>query len=167
MPHKDTAHPDLAASATCRACERLASSSPPPRDRVATTGRWQVAHAFNANLEGWCVALPTRHVESLDELDDQETEELGPLLRGVTAALRATVGCEKTYVLLLAESEGFHHVHFHVVPRGAALAPEFVGPRIFGMLNNPEKDVVATERMDELALGIRANLVAAGVARAG
>jgi len=122
-----------------------------------------VAHAFNANLEGWLVVLPRRHVLSIDEFDDVEAAELGPLLRGVTAALRAATGCEKSYVLLLAESEGFEHVHFHVVPRGKDLPVAYRGSRIFGLLGNPELDVVATARMDEIALAVRDHLARGGI----
>jgi diadenosine tetraphosphate (Ap4A) HIT family hydrolase len=147
----------------CGACERLQYPSPAPRDRVVATSRFAVAHAFNANLEGWLVVLPRRHVLSIDLLDDVEAAELGPLLRGVTAALRATTGCEKTYVLLLAESEGFQHVHFHVVPRGPDLPDAYRGPRIFGLLANPELEVIAPDRMDELALAIRGQLARAGI----
>lgn len=127
------------------------------------TSRFVVAHAFNANLEGWLVVLPRRHVLSIDEFDDVEAAELGPLLRGVTAALRATTGCEKSYVLLLAESEGFEHVHFHVVPRGTDLLVAYRGSRIFGLLGNPELDVVATVRMDQIALAVRDHLARGGI----
>jgi diadenosine tetraphosphate (Ap4A) HIT family hydrolase len=151
-------------AAACGACERLGSHDPPPRERIIVGGGWSVAHAFNANLEGWLVVLPQRHVESLDELSRDEAAGLGPLLRGLTAALRAVTGCDKTYVLLLAESEGFHHVHLHVVPRGSDLATQHTGPRIFGLLGNPDLEVVAPERMDELAIAVRAHLVDAGVA---
>lgn len=155
--------PTPTADAACAACERLGWRDPPPRDRIAVSGGWSVAHAFNANLEGWLVLLPQRHVESLDELRPDEAAALGPLLVGLTAALRATTGCQKTYVLLLAESEGFHHVHLHVVPRGSDLGAQHLGPRIFGLLGNPDLDVVTPERRDDLALAVRAHLVDAGV----
>ncbi len=127
------------------------------------TPRFVVAHAFNANLEGWLVVLPRRHVLSIDQFDDAEARELGPLLRAVTAALRAATGCEKTYVLLLAESAGFQHVHFHVVPRRADLPDAYRGPRIFGLLGNPELAVVAADRMDELSIEVRRHLAEAGI----
>jgi len=139
--------------------------NPPPRYRIAVTDAWSVAHAFNANLEGWLVVLPTRHVEALDELTTREADELGGLLRASTAALRAVCGCSKTYVLLLAEAEGFSHVHFHVVPRSGDLDEQFRGARIFGLLGNPSMPLVSDERKDELALLLRARLVADGEAR--
>jgi diadenosine tetraphosphate (Ap4A) HIT family hydrolase len=157
---------DLGVVAGCLACPRLAASDPPPRERIVTTPGWSVAHAFDANLEGWLVVLPRRHVVAIDALDRGEAEELGPLLWGVSAALRAVVSCEKTYVLQLAESEGFRHVHFHVVPRSADLSEDHRGPRVFGLLNSPDLEVVAPERMDELALELRAHLVAEGIAAA-
>ncbi|HEV3213312.1 MAG TPA: HIT domain-containing protein [Acidimicrobiales bacterium] len=150
--------------AACLACPRIGAVDPPPRERIIRTSRWTVAHAFNANLEGWLVVLPLRHVVTVDALDDVEADELGPLLRGCSAALRAVLGCEKTYVLQLAESVGFNHVHFHVVPRGADLPEAYRGPSIFGLLGSASLDVVEPARMDEIALGVRGHLVEAGFA---
>jgi diadenosine tetraphosphate (Ap4A) HIT family hydrolase len=155
---------DLDGAAGCLACPRLGATDPPPRERIVATTHWSVAHAFNANLEGWLVVLPRRHVVAIADLDRREVDELGPLLWGVSAALRSVIGCQKTYVLQLAESEGFNHVHFHVVPRGADLPDAYRGPGIFGLLGNPELAEVTPERQDELSLELRAHLVAAGMA---
>jgi diadenosine tetraphosphate (Ap4A) HIT family hydrolase len=148
--------------ADCLACPRLNQVDPAPRERIVATTRWSVAHAFNANLEGWLVVLPRRHVVAIDALEPAEADELGPLLFHVSAALRTIVGCEKTYVLQLAESEGYRHVHFHVVPRRDDLPEEYRGTRIFGLLGNPALEVVAEDRMDELALALRRELAVAG-----
>ena len=147
----------------CLACPRITAPNPPPRERIAATSRWTIAHAFNANLEGWLVVLPVRHVVAVDALDDVEARELGPLLHAASAALREVVGCEKTYVIQLAESAGFNHVHFHVVPRRADLPEAYRGPGIFDLLGNPTLDVVDPARMDELALLVRHHLLGAGV----
>jgi diadenosine tetraphosphate (Ap4A) HIT family hydrolase len=128
------------------------------------TRGWTVAHAFNANLDGWLVVLPTRHVEALDELTIEEADELGGLLKGSSAALRAVCGCSKTYVALYAEAAGFAHLHFHVVPRAIDLDEQFRGPRMFGLLGNPALPFVTDERKDEVALLVRTHLVASGVA---
>jgi diadenosine tetraphosphate (Ap4A) HIT family hydrolase len=150
-------------ASACLACPRLHAAVQPPRERIATTSRWSVAHAFNANLEGWLVVLPKRHVVAVDTLDNAELRELGPLLAAVSAALRSAVGCEKTYVLQLAESPGFNHVHFHVVPRRADLPEAHRGLGIFGLLGNPSLDVVDPARMDDVALRVREHLLGAGV----
>lgn len=150
----------------CGSCERLAIARPAPRELVARSDHWGVAHAFDANLEGWLVVLPLRHVERLDELTQPEAAELGPLLHETSRALRDVCHCEKTYVILLAEAPGFPHVHFHVVPRAADLEGQYRGARIFGLLGNPELPLVSDDRKDELALALRVRLTTSGVARA-
>ena len=55
---------------------------------------------------GWLVVVPRRHVIALDELTAEEAAGLGPLLRALTAAMRAVLGCGRSYVALFAESEG-------------------------------------------------------------
>ena len=67
-------------------------------------------------------------------------------------------------MLQLAEAPGFGHVHFHVVPRGADLPEQYRGAKAFGLLGNPALPVVAPERMDAIALAVRAHLAAAGIA---
>lgn len=157
---------DGGSARVCVSCERLAISRPAPRDLVVRSDHWSVAHAFDANLEGWLVVLPLRHVERLDELTDLEAAELGPLLHETSRALREVLGCEKTYVILLAEAPGFPHVHFHVVPRAADLEEQYRGARIFGLLGNPGLALVPDDRKDELAMVLRAHLAASGVGRA-
>ncbi|MFD9289964.1 HIT family protein [Streptomyces sp. NPDC060030] len=64
----------------------------------------------------------------------------------------------KTYVVQFAEAEGFSHVHFHIVPRDGALAPEHRGPGVFGLLRAPESERVTAARADRTALALRAGL---------
>jgi diadenosine tetraphosphate (Ap4A) HIT family hydrolase len=113
--------------------------------------RWRVAHAFATALPGWLVVVPRRHVTALDELTPEEAAELGPVLRSVTAALRTVVGCDKTYVALFAEAEGFAHVHFHVIPRHADLPDDLRGPRVFGLLGGDADRHVSDSAMDDVA----------------
>jgi diadenosine tetraphosphate (Ap4A) HIT family hydrolase len=113
--------------------------------------RWRVAHAFATALPGWLVVVPRRHVTALDELTPEEAAELGPVLRSVTAALRTVVGCDKTYVALFAEAEGFAHVHFHVIPRHADLPDDLRGPRVFGLLGGDADRHVSDAAMDDVA----------------
>ena len=71
-------------------------------------------------------------------------------------ALAGVVGCVKTYVIQFAEAEGFEHLHVHVVPRAAELAPELRGPRVFALLGRPEAERVPVDEQDRIALEIRA-----------
>jgi diadenosine tetraphosphate (Ap4A) HIT family hydrolase len=116
---------------------------------------WRAAHAFGTRLPGWLVVVPRRHVEALDELSDAEMFGLGPLLRSLTSALRTVTGCEKTYVALFAEAEGFAHVHFHVVPRMPWFEPQHRGPRSLEAFLGATDDAVPDEEMDRIATAVR------------
>lgn len=100
------------------------------------------------------VVLPRRHVIALDELAPAEAAELGPLLAGLTAALRQVTGCGKTYVALFAEAEGFQHVHFHVIPRHHDLDPGLRGPRVFGLLGGDPAGHLPDAVMGQIAMRI-------------
>jgi diadenosine tetraphosphate (Ap4A) HIT family hydrolase len=99
-----------------------------------------------------------RHVLAIDELTEAEAVELGPLLHRLSAALRAVVECDKTYVMQFAEAKEFAHVHFHVVPRMSWFTDEQRGPNVFTYLGGPESDWVPAEEMDRIALAVRAEL---------
>ena len=141
-------------------CAADARADLPPRERIYLGRHWRVAHAFGTALPGWLVVLPRRHVLGLDELTTAEAAGLGPLLRAVTSALREVTGCQKTYVALFAEAEGFGHVHFHVVPRHADLDRELRGPRVFALMGGDASRHVTDSDMDQIALRLTAVLPA-------
>jgi diadenosine tetraphosphate (Ap4A) HIT family hydrolase len=144
----------------CFSCAAERRPDLPPREQVYLDPHWRVAHAFGTAQPGWLVVLPRRHVLALDELTPAEAVGLGPVLRAVTAALRAVTGCEKTYVALFAEAEGFSHVHFHVVPRHADLDPALRGPRVFGLMGGDPARHVPDSQMDQLSRRLAAALPA-------
>jgi diadenosine tetraphosphate (Ap4A) HIT family hydrolase len=144
----------------CVTCAANARPDLPPRERVHLGPCWRVAHAFGTALPGWLVVLPRRHVVSLDELTPVEAADLGPLLRDVTSALRQVTGCAKTYVALFAETEGFSHVHFHVIPRQPDIDPALRGPRAFGLLGGDPARHVPADVMDQIAIRLTAAMSA-------
>jgi diadenosine tetraphosphate (Ap4A) HIT family hydrolase len=119
---------------------------------IWTEPGWRVAHAFNSSLAGWLVVLPTRHVESVDELTATESEVLGRLLRQASRALRTVTGCLKTYVMMFAEAEGFSHVHFHVVPRMSDFPEDRRGANVFAYL---KEEPLSVARRDEISIQLR------------
>ena len=72
-------------------------------------------------------------------------------MTAASGALEAVTGCLKTYVLLLAEQEGFGHVHLHVVPRMADFDAETAGVGVFRFLGPPESERLAPDELDRLA----------------
>ena len=135
----------------CLSCVSGARLDLPPREKVYAGARWRVAHASGTSLPGWLVVIPRRHVLALDELTPEEATELGPLLRDLTAALREVVQCQKTYVALFAEAEGFEHLHFHVIPRRPGLDAADRGPRVFRLLGGDPARYVPDKTMDQIA----------------
>lgn len=110
----------------------------PQRERIAFDDHWRVAHAVRVPLPGWLVLVPRRHVTRVAELTDAEAAELGHWQVRVSRALGDTTGCLKTYVAQFAETEGFNHVHFHIIPRMAGLTENLRGPKVFDLLWQPE-----------------------------
>ncbi|MCF0096976.1 HIT family protein [Micromonospora sp. MH99] len=134
----------------------------PVRELVAADEHWRVAHALDSALPGWLVLVPRRHVTAIAALSDAEAASLGTWQVRLSRALHAVTGCAKTYVIQLAEKEGFAHVHFHVVPRMPDLPDDRRGPRVFGYLNAAEGDRLDQARQDDIAAALRAQLDPAG-----
>ena len=140
-------------SSECYACEQSALDAP-FRERFVRRGGWRIAHDFNSSLEGWLVVAPLRHVESLDELTAEEAVELGCLVREASIALKSVTGCQKTYVMLFAEAEGFAHLHVHVVPRMHDQPDDRTGSAVFGYLGDGH--TLTSERRDDMATALLA-----------
>ncbi|MEX0874390.1 MAG: HIT family protein [Actinomycetota bacterium] len=122
---------------------------------MVVSDHWRLAHSFNSALPGWLVAVPIRHVTALEDLTPEEAAPLGELIYKASLALRKVTGCLKVYVMFFAESEGFQHVHFHLVPRMENFTDEQRGPNVFTFLKHPESDWVPLEERDRLAAAIR------------
>jgi diadenosine tetraphosphate (Ap4A) HIT family hydrolase/catechol 2,3-dioxygenase-like lactoylglutathione lyase family enzyme len=125
--------------ADCRICELQQDvQSLPSRERIYIDESWRLSHGWSS-LEGWLVLCSIRHVTALDELDPAELDSLGPTVAAATAALRAVVGCERTYLSLFVEQERFRHLHIHIVPRMSWFSEDDSGPRVFHFLNPPRR----------------------------
>jgi diadenosine tetraphosphate (Ap4A) HIT family hydrolase len=143
----------------CYSCDQERGfATLPPRERIAADRHWRVAHAIGTALPGWLVLLPRRHVTAVAGLTDAEAAGLGLWQVRLSRALHAVIGCTKTYVIQLAEAEGFSHVHFHLIPRMPDWPPELVGPQVFALLRRPVEEQVTAARMDRSALDLRARL---------
>ena len=151
----------MSGSSPCKTCELTAQrrlGKAPLWDSIYQTEFWDVAHAFNTALPGWLVLVLQRHIESLDELTDQEAVELGPLIRRVSLSLKTVVGCVKTYVIQFAEHEDHPHVHFHIVPRMANQPADRRSTQVFAYLGVSQEESVSEDQMDEIGGRIRKHL---------
>ncbi len=147
---------------TCMTCELLHARDAGDRplwDNIHRTAHWDVVHCNSTSLLGWMVLVVRRHIASIAELTEDESVELGRMLRLVSIAVQQATGCEKTYVVQFAEHPQHPHVHFHVIPRMADLLTDQRGPTIFKHLGVPETERVSEARMNEIAAGVRDFLV--------
>ncbi len=142
----------------CFACEQQGAVALPPREDVVHTQYWRVAHAFNSTLPGWLVLLPTRHVTSFTQLAPEAADELGGLVRRLSAALETATGCVKTYLMQFSEAEGFSHLHLHLVPRMPNHPEDARGPKVFAYLADDQARWLPTTQRDSIALAVRAAL---------
>lgn len=131
----------------------------PVWDSILRTQSWDVIHCDDTALLGWIVVVARRHIEAIDELNQAEALELGDLLRRVSTALKEVANCTKTCVMQFAESEGYKHVHFHVVARMANLPEEHQSVRIFKLHGVSEKERVSEEKMNDFSVQLRRFLV--------
>lgn len=136
----------------CYSCAQEENGVETIRENIWTEPGWRVAHSFNASLAGWLVVVPRRHIESPDEMTFEESHTLGVLLRDASIALKQVTNCQKTYVIMFAEAEGFSHLHFHVVPRLEDLPSDRRGPNIFAYLRETPLD---EDAQDRVSLAIR------------
>jgi diadenosine tetraphosphate (Ap4A) HIT family hydrolase len=148
----------LAGCTTCDLLARRDRDEAPLWDSILRTPEWDVVHAFGTRVEGWLVVVVRRHVEAMAALTDGEALTLGPLVRDVSRALEAALGCEKTYMAQFAEAKGHHHVHVHVIARAHEWPDDLSGPHVFDGMGLDAQPWVAEERMDEIGAAVRAEL---------
>ena len=140
----------------CYSCDQQAAPLLPPREDVVHTDHWRIVHSFNTTLPGWLVLLPTRHLLSFSDLSPAAADELGGLVRRMSAALEGVTGCVKTYLMQFSEAEGFSHLHLHLVPRLSDHPDHARGPAVFALLSADESRWLPTTERDEIALALRA-----------
>jgi diadenosine tetraphosphate (Ap4A) HIT family hydrolase len=106
-----------------------------------------VDHAYPTTHLGWLVILPKRHVEALHELTREEFQELAEIEYKLVQVMHTDASVQKEYLMCFAEGEGFHHVHFHVVPKPADLPAELRGPRVFALLAVDAEHAIAAQEL--------------------
>lgn len=168
MPNGKAGMVKDAGASPCYSCREIGPGAElGPDQAIWREGGWRLARAFDSSLPGWLVLLPDRHLESLAQLTSNEAQVLGQLLWRASRALHEVTGCVKTYVALFTETEGFHHLHFHLVPRASDLAQDRRGTAIFESLHRPEAEWVEGEERRRLALRLRQALVAGSIPEEG
>ena len=113
----------------CLACDLTAGDRPLPGGRVYATDTWVVEHCIGPLGVGTLLVKPFRHCTGMAHLTAPEAEELGPLLRAVSACVSELNQAEQVYVCLWSHADWKPgHIHFVVQPAWRHQAGSFTAP---------------------------------------
>ncbi|MGU3290878.1 hypothetical protein [Williamsia sp. M5A3_1d] len=104
-----------------------------PGGRIAATENWVVEHCVGPLGLGTLIVKPLRHVIAVADLNDPETEELGPLLRRCSRIASELVSAEQVYNTLWSHAGAVPgHVHYVIQPvtRGQVQSTGVYGPAL-------------------------------------
>ena len=141
----------------CRTCQAIAGEiSLTLGPRIDLDEHWMVEHCHPVSMPAWLVLVLKRHARALHDLTDDEGASLGHWLPRIVRALHGATGCEIEYVIQLAEGEGFHHVHFHLMARAHGWPADLRGPKVFGAFGAVPH--VSAEEQTSIVEAVRAAL---------
>ncbi len=114
----------------CLGCDLLAGRTVLPGGIVHETRQWVVNHCVGPLNVGTLVVAPRRHVVAVASLSDEESAEMGPLLRRSAQVIERLCSPEQVYVCLWSHGDGFRrHLHVVMQPVTADLVQRFDGAR--------------------------------------
>jgi diadenosine tetraphosphate (Ap4A) HIT family hydrolase len=141
---------------SCQALQGKISLTNVPR--ILETDHWIVEHVTPTCVKGWLVLVLKRHAEAIHQMRVDELNEFGRLLLLICQALHQTLHTEKEYVIQLAESEGFNHVHFHIIARLPDWPDELGGTEVFSGIGDEVKEPLNSEELAPIAYEIKSYL---------
>ncbi len=98
----------------CLACSLTDGTLDLPGGRIYATPHWVVEHCIGPLGVGTLIVKPLRHCVHFWELTEEESKELGPLLRQVAVTMRAILKPDQVYVCLWSHA-GWKPGHLHFV----------------------------------------------------
>lgn len=110
----------------CLACDLAAGVRPLPGGLIHRDGGWLVEHCVGPLGVGTLVVKPARHVTSVAELETDEAEQMGRLLRDTADVVSRLSNPAQVYVSMWSHDRGEPgHVHFVVQPIDHAAIDRF------------------------------------------
>src|SRR5438552_11013018 len=113
-----------------------------PGEQIYNGAYWVVEHAYPSGLLGWLVIVLKRHTEKLNDLSLDEWKEFAEINYNVIKVLHKFLETQKEYACCLAESEGFKHIHFHIIPKSRDFDQNLSGAKSFQYLKVTEEEAV-------------------------
>jgi diadenosine tetraphosphate (Ap4A) HIT family hydrolase len=132
----------------CRVCHSNSGEQRISPGATIHEGRhWLVEHAYPVSRTGWLVIVLKRHAEALHELTAEEFAELAGIQARATHVLHETLKSQKEYVACYAETEHFHHMHFHVFAKPHDLPREQWGGGSFAIIKVSEQEAIPRQEL--------------------
>ena len=143
----------------CLACSLTGGRVDLLGGRIFATEHWVVEHCIGSLGVGTLIVKPFRHCLHVWELKDEETAELGPLLKQVARAIESILNPDQVYVCLWSHA-GWEpgHIHFVLQPSWNSLQEKYEQPGPFMQtemfLENRPIDRKEVEEISEMARSI-------------
>jgi diadenosine tetraphosphate (Ap4A) HIT family hydrolase len=101
----------------CLACALTSGDVPLPGGVIHESALWRVEHCIGPLGVGTLIVKPLRHVTHVADLNDVETNEIGPLLREAAQACTDLTDADQVYTCLWSHTDRQPgHIHFVIQP---------------------------------------------------
>lgn len=102
---------------------------------------------------GHLIIEPRRHITDFSELNLEEVDALGPMIKDGSALIRE-LGAEHIYLFRI--NDKVPHLHFHLVPRYPDTPKEFWGTNIMRYEGSPKIRLLEIQKLaEELRISAR------------
>jgi diadenosine tetraphosphate (Ap4A) HIT family hydrolase len=126
-----------------------------PGVQIYNGSHWVVEHTYPTGLLGWLAIVLKRHSEELHDLSREEWVEFGEINYNIMKALQKLLSPKKEYLCCFAESRGFEHIHFHVIPKTPSYDESLPGTHAFRYLQVSERNSIDKVKIKELCAALK------------
>lgn len=113
----------------CLACDLTSGRLDLPGGRIHETTHWVVEHCIGPLGVGALIVKPFRHCLHVWNLTEDETAELGPLLKRATDVIRRISQPDQVYVCLWSFADWRPgHIHFVLQPSWSQMQEQYEHP---------------------------------------
>lgn len=104
--------------------------------------------------KGHLLIEPERHVRDFTELNDEEANALGGLIKRGASAIKSVLCAEHVYMFRINDKVA--HFHIHLVPRYQGTPKEYWGLKI---MEWPDRSTIKIEEIRLLAANLKKNML--------
>lgn len=125
---------------TCAICEKHKNLTAHTGPAIFDDGGWLVTHFPKLETDkatrGHLLIESKRHTQDLTEMNDEEAQTLGRLIRDGSELIKKKTEAEHVYCFRINDKTA--HLHFHLIPRYPNTPKEFWGVNIMACTTSPK-----------------------------